>query len=291
MSSKNEQYDFLCDNGFFEPIKIVVEDNKKQEISCCDNNISDVITGTTQSRKEKFLKLLWNGAVMWDLEDGGLIFIILSLLLISLCVIAFLGAKYGLAVFLIVFQIIVLLLGIIRFAGDKIAEALYLKNKNLHLEQTLYTLDFNLDIISVNLKNVLLEYDNIRYECSVDENIKYFFDNEVFFTPELASDTARIIREKRTEILSGILTDKTNNFLNSTKFFEYAKKYYQIKFLDESCWNRISVYEFLMSRDSFVDFCEFIQATMAAEKKEEQMEKAQNEKCRKIISDVINSNE
>ena len=43
MSSKNEQYDFLCDNGFFEATKIVVEDNKKQEISCCDNNISDVI--------------------------------------------------------------------------------------------------------------------------------------------------------------------------------------------------------------------------------------------------------
>ena len=290
MSSKNEQYDFLCDNGFFEPTKIVVEDNKKQEISCSDNNISDVIAGTTQSRREKFLRFLWNQT--GNTEVGLMIF---SLLFagVPICAIKFFEAEYGITAFLIIALALIILfsLGIINLMGDKIAEALYLKNKNLHLEQTLYTLDFNLDIISVSLYSVSLCHEKTIYKCSVNESVKDFFENEVFLTPELASDTARIIREKRTEILSGILTDNTNNFLNSTKFFEYAKKYYQIKFLDESCWSRISVYEFLMSRDSFVDFCEFIQETMAAEKKEEQMEKAQNEKCRKIISDVINSNE
>lgn len=286
MSSKNEQYDFLYDNGFFEPTKIVVEDNKKQEISCRDNNISDVIAGTTQSREEKFLRFLWKQT---GNELGLMMFFPLPLFVLPFCVITFFKAEYGIAAFLIVALIILFSLGIISVMGDKIAEALYLKNKNLHLEQTLYTLDFNLDIISVSLYSVSLCYEKTIYKCSVNESVKDFFENEVFLTPELASDTARIIREKRTEILSGILTDNTNNFLNSTKFFEYAKKYYQIKFLDESCWSRISVYEFLMSRDSFVDFCEFIQETMAAEKKEEQMEKAQNEKCRKIISDVINS--
>ena len=288
MSSKNEQYDFLYDNGFFEPTKIVVEDNKKQEISCSDNNISDVIAGTTQSRREKFLRFLWNQT---GNTEVGLMLFSLFCVVVPICAINFFKAEYGIAAFLTVALIILFSLGIINLMGDKIAEALYLKNKNLHLEQTLYTLDFNLDIISLNLYSVLLYHEKTIYKCSVDENIKDFFENEVFLTPELASDTARIIREKRTEILSGILTDNTNNFLNSTKFFEYAKKYYQIKFLDESCWSRISVYEFLMSRDSFVDYCEFIQETMAAEKKEEQMEKAQNEKCRKIISDVINSNE
>lgn len=288
MSSKNEQYDFLCDNGFFEATKIVVEDNKKQEISFCDNNISDVIAGTTQSRREKFLRFLWNQT---GNTEVGLMLFSLFCVVVPICAIKFFKTEYGIAAFLTVALIILSSLGIINLMGDNIAEALYLKNKNLHLEQTLYTLDFNLDIISVSLYSVSLCHEKTIYKCSVNESVKDFFENEVFLTPELASDTARIIREKRTEILSGILTDNTNNFLNSTKFFEYAKKYYQIKFLDESCWSRISVYEFLMSRDSFVDFCEFIQATMAAEKKEEQMEKAQNEKCRKIISDVINSNE
>ena len=280
--SNFEPYIFLSDNGFFDPIEVIVDDNKHQEISCCDNNISDVNAETAQSRKEKFLRFLWNqtGGVEVGLMMFGL------LCTVPICARAFFTAQYGIAVLFAVVLIILFLLGIINVMGKYIAEALYLKNKNLHLEQTLYTLDFNLDIISVNLKNVELYHEKTIYKCSVDENVKDFSEKEVFFTPEAASDMARIIRKKRTEILSEILNGKTNNFLNSTKFFDYAQKYYQINFLDRF-YRRISVYDFLMSRDNVIEFCEFIQETMAAEKKDEQKKNAQNEKCSKIVNDIL----
>ena len=281
-NSNFEPYAYLYDNGFFNPIEVIVDNNKHQEISCCDNNISDVNAETAQSRKEKFLRFLWNQT--GSVEVGLMMFSLLFT--IPICARAFFTAQYGIAVFFTVVLIILFLLGIINVMSKDIAEALYLKDKNLHLEQTLYTLDFNLDVISVNLKSVELYHEKTIYKCSVDENIKDFSEKEVFLTPEAASDTARIIRKKRTEILSEILNGKTNNFLNSTKFFDYAQKYYQINFLDRF-YRHISVYEFLMSKDSFVDFCEFIQETMATEKKDELKKKVQNEKCNKIANDIL----
>jgi|GEM_PF-5481070 hypothetical protein len=57
--------------------------------------------------------------------------------------------------------------------------------------------------------------------------------------------------------------------------------------INDRFYRRISVYDFLMSRDNVIEFCEFIQETMAAEKKDEQKKNAQNEKCSKIVNDIL----
>ena len=282
-NSNFEPYAYLYDNGFFNPIEVIVDDNKHQEISYCHNN-TDVYPRNTLSKKEKILGFLW------DNKDDILYFLMMMSLLTILLIIVLPAC----GVLSIIILIILLVLGTTVQVANHITKVLYLKNKNLHLDQTIYTLDYNLDIIPIKLKDVWLDdeinykcsVDEINYKCSVDENVKDFSEKEVFLTPEAASDTARIIRKKRTEILSEILNGKTNNFLNSTKFFDYAQKYYQINFLDRF-YRRISVYEFLMSRDSFVDFCEFIQETMATEKKDELKKKVQNEKCNKIANDIL----
>lgn len=280
-NSNFEPYAYLYDNGFFDPIEVIVDDNKHQEISYCHNNTS-VYPRNTPSKKEKILGFLW--------DNKGNIFnflMMMSLLTILLIIVLPACGEWFAAFLSIIILIILLVLGTTVQVANHITKVLYLKSKNLHLDQTIYTLDYNLDIIPIKLKDVWLD-DEINYKCSVDEdeNVKDFSEKEVFLTPEAASDTARIIREKRTEILSEILNGKTNNFLNSTKFFDYAQKYYQINFLDRF-YRRISVYEFLMSRDSFVDFCEFIQETMATEKKDELKKTAQNEKCNKIANDIL----
>lgn len=94
----------------------------------------------------------------------------------------------------IIILIILLVLGTTVQVANHITKVLYLKNKNLHLDQTIYTLDYNLDIIPIKLKDVWLD-DEINYKCSADENVKDFSEKEVFLTPEAASDTARIIRK------------------------------------------------------------------------------------------------
>ena len=58
-NSNFEPYAYLYDNGFFNPIEVIVDDNKHQEISYCHNN-TDVYPRNTLSKKEKILGFLWD---------------------------------------------------------------------------------------------------------------------------------------------------------------------------------------------------------------------------------------
>ena len=145
-NSNFEPYAYLYDNGFFNPIEVIVDDNKHQEISYCHNN-TDVYPRNTLSKKEKILGFLW------DNKDDILYFLMMMSLLTILLIIVLPAC----GVLSIIILIILLVLGTTVQVANHITKVLYLKNKNLHLDQTIYTLDYNLDIIPIKLKDVWLD--------------------------------------------------------------------------------------------------------------------------------------
>lgn len=81
-NSNFEPYAYLYDNGFFNPIEVIVDDNKHQEISYCHNN-TDVYPRNTLSKKEKILGFLWDneGDILYFLMMMSLLTILLIIVL------------------------------------------------------------------------------------------------------------------------------------------------------------------------------------------------------------------
>ncbi|CDE80958.1 unknown [Ruminococcus sp. CAG:353] len=159
--SNFEPYAYLYDNGFFDPIEVIVDDN---EIRVPETIVPENIYYTPSKsasknskpdKYENFLKRLYE---IWRYGCDGLEFvqkIWLPTLLICLMAGAA-DAKYlksnpkYLIILIIIFSIISLITiiyAIWDMNGGKMLKSLLLKNQGLCKTQTLYTLNFNYDVI------------------------------------------------------------------------------------------------------------------------------------------------
>lgn len=299
MSSKNEQYDFLCDNGFFEPIKIVVEDNKN-EVSFCEKAALSNTAKSDNGKLDKFLYRIWK----FSDYELGIKFIMFSLLFLPLCVLAFKDEKNVIGVLGIIAQLLVIGMGVFLMAGTRIASLMYAKSRGLHSGQTLYTLNYNYDIIPVNLcditwndsKEVFPEFHCttlIGKKDGTDNRQRYisFQSDELFLTPEQASQYISMIHSKRIEALNDMLNDKAEAFLDGQLFQKYSVLYYEKKNI--CTWyptqDHLSVNDFLMSKQSLISFCNFIKATKEKEETAIQKQAAQDKEDNSLISDILNA--
>lgn len=292
--SKNESYDFLYDNGFFEPIKkenLNIDNTNKSEFINLEKNIPIINpSNNSKSKIKKFLCALWdNSGIITAGTTGGIFFI--SLFFYNFDSV---GAMFALIIHIFITLWLLLFSGDI---GDCIAKHLYAKYKKLHFGQILYTLDFNLDIIPVKLNTLIYNGDEVKYECSVDkitnkDNFFEFNENELFHNPAAAAKTADGLRIKRTAKLSEILgdKDKAEAFQTSINFFEYSKKFYRITILREF-YEFIhiydSVYDFLMSKESLMAFCKFIKMESREMHKQKLKEEKENSFMNNFIKDTI----
>lgn len=299
MSSKNEQYDFLCDNGFFEPIKIVVEDNKN-EVSFCEKAALSNTVKKNNGKLDKFLYRIWKFS---DFEIG-LKLTVLSLLFIPLYSQAFKEGKNDIGILGIIAHLLVIGMGVFLMAGTRIASLMYAKSRGLHSGQTLYTLNYNYDIIPVNLcditwndsKEVFPEFHCttlIGKKDGTDNRQRYisFQSDELFLTPEQASQYISMIHSKRIEALNDMLNDKAEAFLDGQLFQKYSVLYYEKKNI--CTWyptqDHLSVNDFLMSKQSLISFCNFIKVTKAKEETAIQKQAAQDKEDNSLISDILNA--
>ena len=179
--SNFEPYAYLYDNGFFDPIEVIVDDNEIRvpETIVPENIYYTPSKSTSKNSKpdkyENFLKRLYE---IWRYGCDGLEFvqkIWLPTLLICLMAGAA-DAKYlksnpkYLIILIIIFSIISLITiiyAIWDMNGGKMLKSLLLKNQGLCKNQTLYTLNFNYDVIPVKLYDIYLEGKNdILFTCT-----------------------------------------------------------------------------------------------------------------------------
>ena len=313
--SNFEPYIFLSDNGFFDPIEVIVDDNNKICVPETDVTKNTHYTPAKKSKANKmsemFLKSVYE---MWD-DDTDCTVLKIGMGMIGSSIYFGIGVIKPATIFiphispsiLIILFSIGLLLAIAAMADsmfniieDKILKSLLIKSQGLRQNRTLYTLNFNYDVIPVKLYDLYWKDENdILFTCTslVGLEDKYITLNkdELFLTPEQALEQLPVIQKRQLSTLTDILQDKSYSFLNGKAFREYAALYYNKQnissVISDTRHNHIAIYDFLMSRDNVIEFCEFIQETMAAEKKDEQKKNAQNEKCSKIVNDVLSKKE
>ena len=296
MSSKNEQYDFLYDNGFFEPIKIVVEDNKN-EVSFCEKAALSNTVKKNNGKLDKFLYRIWKFS---DFEIG-LKLTVLSLLFIPLYSQAFKEGKNDIGILGIIAQLLVIGVGVFVMAGDYITSSIYAKSKGLHFGQTLYTLNYNYDIIPVELYNItwndekevfpVFHCTTVKDKQNDQDRYISFKADELFLTPEQAYQYISIVHSKRIEAMNDMLDDKAEAFLDGQLFQKYSVLYYEKKNI--CTWyptqDHLSVNDFLMSKQSLISFCNFIKATKEKEETAIQKQAAQDKEDSSLISDILNA--
>ena len=296
MSSKNEQYDFLYDNGFFEPTKIVVEDNRN-EVSFFEKAALSNTAKSDNGKLDKFLYRIWKFS---DFEIGFKL-TMLSLLFIPLYSQAFKEGKNDIGILGIIAQLLVIGVGVFVMASDYIASSIYAKSKGLHFGQTLYTLNYNYEIIPVELYNITWNDEKEVFpvfHCTTvkdkqnDQDIYISFKaDELFLTPEQAYQYISIVHSKRIEALNDMLNDKAEAFLGGQLFQKYSVLYYEKKNICTRypTQDHLSVNDFLMSKQSLISFCNFIKATKAKEETAIQKQAAQDKEDNSLISDILNS--
>lgn len=295
MSSKNEQYDFLYDNGFFEPIKIVVEDNKN-EVSFCEKAALSNTAKSDNGKLDNFLYRIYKSS---DFELG--IRLITVSLLFTLIDFGAFEDSLGLGILSIITQLLMMGLGVYIMAGDYIASSIYAKSKGLHFGQTLYTLNYNYDIIPVELYNItwndekevfpVFHCTTVKDKQNDQDRYISFKADELFLTPEQAYQYISIVHSKRIEAMNDMLDDKAEAFLDGQLFQKYSVLYYEKKSI--CTWyptqDHLSVNDFLMSKQSLISFCNFIKATKAKEETAIQKQAAQDKEDNSLISDILNA--
>lgn len=186
--------------------------------------------------------------------------------------------------------------------GSKMLKSLLLKNQGLCKNQTLYTLNFNYDVIPVKLYDIYLEGKNdILFTCTtligLEDNClqKYITLNkdELFLTPEQALEQLPVIQSRQLSTLTDILQDKSAAFLNGKSFRKYAALYYKKQNVSSSIFDtrhdHIAIYDFLTTKDSLIKFCQFIKEAKFEKAVAEQKKNAQAEKERAILNDALSS--
>lgn len=295
MTKKNEPYDFLCDNGFFEPFKIVVEDNKN-EVSFCEKAALSNTAKSDNGKLDNFLYRIYKSS---DFELG--IRLITVSLLFTLIDFGAFEDSLGLGILSIITQLLMMGLGVYIMAGDYIASSIYAKSKGLHFGQTLYTLNYNYDIIPVELYNItwndekevfpVFHCTTVKDKQNDQDRYISFKADELFLTPEQAYQYISIVHSKRIEAMNDMLDDKAEAFLDGQLFQKYSVLYYEKKNI--CTWyptqDHLSVNDFLMSKQSLISFCNFIKATKAKEETAIQKQAAQDKEDNSLISDILNA--
>lgn len=314
--SNFEPYAYLYDNGFFDPIEVIVDDNEIRvpETIVPENIYYTPPKSASKSSKpdkyENFLKRLYE---IWMYGCDGLEFVQkIWLPTLLLCLMA--GAadvkyfesnpKYliTLVIILSIISLITIIYAILDKNGGKMLKSLLLKDQGLYKNQTLYTLNFDYDVIPVKLYDVYLNGENdILFTCTtligLEDNClqKYITLNkdELFLTPEQALEQLPVIQSRQLSTLTDILQDKSAAFLNGKSFRKYAALYYKKQnvnsVISDTRHDHIAIYDFLTTKDSLIKFCKFIKEAKFEKSVAEQRKNAQAEKERAILNDALNS--
>lgn len=314
--SNFEPYAYLYDNGFFDPIEVIVDDNNEIRVpeTIVQENIYYTPSSESKSSKpdkyENFLKKLYE---IWEYGCDGLEFV-QKIWLPTLLICLMAGAadvkyfesnpKYliNLVIILSIISLITIIYAILDKNGGKMLKSLLLKDQGLYKSQTLYTLNFNYDVIPVKLYDVYLDDKNdILFTCTtligLEDNClqKYITLNndELFLTPEQALEQLTVIQARQLSTLTDILQDKSAAFLNGKAFRKYAALYYKKQNVSSSIFDtrhdHIAIYDFLTTKDSLIKFCKFIKDAKFEKAVAEQRKNAQAEKERAILNDALNS--
>ena len=273
MKEKFDSYDFLNDNGFFNaPVQssnVLVETKTSNELMLPEKDSKDylAILRKIEEKVESFAPII-KGAIEASVGaffmDAGFILLAYSFILAAIVTIIF---------------------GVVNDDPDdsckkiKLSKILYKLKKHIKINQTFYTLNYNLEIKQVTLKG--LYYDNhqqMMFECESDQRLVSLCENEIFPTVEAAEQAANDIRFRRWSALSPILGNKTDAFLNSDMLYKYAKEYAKYN---------ISVWDFLTSEDSFCAFCEFVKYEKNYEMAATQKRDTEKQNAQNTINDVM----
>ena len=280
--SNFEPYIFLSDNGFFDPIEVIVDDNNKICVPETDVTKNTHYTPAKKSKANKmsemFLKSVYE---MWD-DDTDCTVLKIGMGMIGSSIYFGIGVIKPATIFiphispsiLIILFSIGLLLAIAAMADsmfniieDKILKSLLIKSQGLRQNRTLYTLNFNYDVIPVKLYDLYWKDENdILFTCTtlVGLEDKYITLNkdELFLTPEQALEQLPVIQKRQLSTLADILQDKSAAFLNGKAFRKYAALYYKKQNVSSSIFDtrhdHIAIYDFLTTKDSLIKFCKFI---------------------------------
>lgn len=192
-------------------------------------------------------------------------------------------------------------LSVFIMAGDYIASSIYAKSKGLHFGQTLYMLNYNYDIIPVELYKItwndkkevspVFHCKTLKDKQNDQDRYISFKADELFLTPEQAYQYISIVHSKRIEALNDMLNDKAEAFLGGQLFQKYSVLYYEKKNICTRypTQDHLSVNDFLMSKQSLISFCNFIRATQAEEEKVIQKQEAQDKEDNSLIGDILES--
>ena len=313
--SNFEPYAYLYDNGFFDPIEVIVDDNEIRvpETIVPENIYYTPPKSVLKSKPDKYESFLKKLYEIWRDSYNGSEFV-LKIWLPTLLICLMAGAadvkyfesnpKY-LIILIIIFSIISLITiiyAIWDMNGGKMLKSLLLKNLGLYKNQTLYTLNFDYDVIPVKLYDVYLNGENdILFTCTtligLEDNClqKYITLNkdELFLTPEQALEQLPVIQSRQLSTLTDILQDKSAAFLNGKSFRKYAALYYKKQnvnsVISDTRHDHIAIYDFLTTKDSLIKFCKFIKEAKFEKSVAEQRKNAQAEKERAILNDALNS--
>lgn len=287
-STDTEIMDYFADNGFFsndfqeESIVIKVED--KNEITFVEEKSPMAITESKVNTKENLANFLYD---LYDNSGGDIGLPLLALLTIfGIIIVAcgFVDEKiFEALICLGIFSIVMVFLLILTF-GDRLAAEIYASNRNLKLGQMVYTLNYNNEVVPVRLESIRKCDSKIKIECVSNLHIHYD-ESEIFSYPELAAEQALELHRKRVIALSEHLGDKAEAFLKSKQYHKYAELYYN--YYHEN--DRDSIYDFLISKKSFVRFCNFIKELMDIESQENKKRAEQEKKDSYTVDSVIDS--
>lgn len=310
MSKKFEPYEYLNDNGFFnndfQYETVIVPVENKNEICYCKK--APLAEKRNEDKWERFLYNLWKNSY-YAIDDETLI----KAVSISFFMLIFLGVSAVIkgdvthkSAFIIgvIVSLLVISICAIEMLGGKIARSLLAKSKGLRSGQTLYAINFNYDIFPVKLYDI--EWNDkkeVMYTCTtligIEDNSfqKYiaFNEDELFLTPEQALQFVSLIHSRRIEALTPLLSDKTDAFLNGSLFQKYSALYYKKRnvYVDRDSYssktNHLSIYDFLMSKQSLISFCNFIKKTKAEKEAAIHKQEAQDKEDNCIISDILDS--
>lgn len=314
--SNFEPYAYLFDNGFFDPIEVIVDGNNEIRVpeTIVQENIYYPPSSESKSSKpDKYENLLKKLYEIWEYSYDGSEFV-LKIWLPAFIICLFAGAadvkyfesnpKYliTLVIILSIISLITIIYAILDTNGNKMLKSLLLKNQGLCKNQTLYTLNFNYDVIPVKLYDIYLEGKNdILFTCTtligLEDNClqKYITLNkdELFLTPEQALEQLPVIQKRQLSTLADILQDKSAAFLNGKSFRKYAALYYKKQNVSSSIFDtrhdHIAIYDFLTTKDSLIKFCQFIKEAKFEKAVAEQKKNAQAEKERAILNDALSS--
>lgn len=309
--SNFEPYAYLYDNGFFDPIEVIVDDNNEIRVpeTIVQENIYYTPSKSASKKPDKYEKILKKLYEIWRYSYNGSEFVLkiwLPTLLMCLGVANASKSNPKYLIILIIIVSIILLITIIAaildINGGKMLKSLLLKNQGLCKNQTLYTLNFNYDVIPVKLYDIYLEDKNdILFTCTtligLEDNClqKYITlnKNELFLTPEQALEQLTVIQKRQLSTLADILQDKSAAFLNGKSFRKYAALYYKKRnvnsVISDTRHDHIAIYDFLTTKDSLIEFCKFIKDAKFEKAVAEHKKNAQAENERAILNDALSS--